>query len=73
MNPYFQVIIHDSGTFLKLVPGPGGSLPSLQEAMNYLDIKKVSYDVGVLGAFFKQGDAERLIPLTFGIRLCPSM
>ncbi len=63
MNPYFQVIIHDSGTFLKLVPGPGGSLPSLQEAMNYLDIKKVSYDVGVLGAFFKQGDAEKLIPL----------
>ena len=63
MNPYFQVIIHDSGTFLKLIPGTGGSLPSLQETMNYLDVKKVTYDVGVLGAFFKQGDPEKLIPL----------
>ena len=39
MNPYFQVIINDSGTFLKLIPGDGG-LPSIQETMNYLDAKK---------------------------------
>ena len=63
MNPYFQVIINDSGTFLKLIPGDSG-LPSIQEAMNYLDAKKVPYDVGVLGAFFKQGDPEKLIPLS---------
>ena len=63
MNPYFQVIINDSGTFLKLIPGDGG-LPSIQETMNYLDAKKVPFDVGVLGAFFKQGDPEKLIPLS---------
>ena len=63
MNPYFQVVISDSGTFLKLIPGAGG-LPSIQETMNYLEAKKVPFDIGVLGAFFKQGDPEKLIPLS---------
>ena len=63
MNPYFQIEINDHGTFLKLIPGDSG-LPSIQEAMNYLDAKKVPYDVGVLGAFFKQGDPDKLIPLS---------
>ena len=63
MNPYFKVEINDKGTFLKLIPGDSG-LPSIQEAINYLEAKKVPYDVGVLGAFFKQGDPDKLIPLS---------
>ncbi|MCR5251171.1 MAG: FapA family protein [Lachnospiraceae bacterium] len=64
MNAYFQIVLNDSGTFLQLIPGDDGSLPSVQEVMNYLDFKKVPFDVAVLGAFFKAGDPEKLIPLS---------
>ena len=63
MNPYFQVEINDSGAFLKIITSEAG-FPSIQETMNYLEAKKIPYDVGILSAFFKQGDASKLIPLT---------
>ncbi|MBR5421291.1 MAG: DUF342 domain-containing protein [Lachnospiraceae bacterium] len=63
MGAYFQVEINDGGTFLKVIPGEAGIWPSLQEAMNYLDFKKIPFDTGVIGAYFKAADPEKLIPL----------
>ncbi|MBR3306338.1 MAG: DUF342 domain-containing protein [Lachnospiraceae bacterium] len=64
MNAYFQVIIDDRGTFLKMFPSDTGELPGLQEILSYLEFKKVPFDTAVLGQFYKTGDCSKLIPLS---------
>lgn len=51
MNGYFQLIYNDMGTSLRLVPPTKGGEPlKTSEIMDYLDYKKVEYDVASLNA-----------------------
>ena len=63
-NAYFQLVLHDRGTFLQMFPGAGGEWPQLPEILNYLAFKKVSYDVAMLGKGYKSYEAGQLIPLS---------
>ena len=64
MNGYIQVIVNEKATFLKVFPATGGDAQvSVQEAMNYLTLKKVPYDVKILAQYFNQGDFSKPVIL----------
>ena len=60
MNGFFQVLTNEKATFLKVFPATAGGEPvSIQEVMNYLTLKKVAYDVKILGQYFNAGDFSK--------------
>ena len=63
-NAYFQLVLHEKGTFLQMFPGAGGEWPQLPEILQYLAYKKVTYDVAMLGKGYKSYEAGQLIPLS---------
>ena len=63
-SAYFQLVLHEKGTFLQMFPGAGGEWPQLPEILQYLAYKKVTYDVAMLGKGYKSYEAGRLIPLS---------
>lgn len=65
MNGYFQVDSTDRGTYLRLFPPTeGGEDVRLQEAMDYLERKKVPYDVKTLGQAFVSLDYSKPVFLS---------
>lgn len=63
-NAYFQLVLHEKGTFLQMFPGAGGEWPQLPEILQYLAYKKVTYDVATLGKYYKTYQAGQMIPLS---------
>lgn len=51
MNGYFQLVYNEMGTWLRLIPPTDGGEPiKMGELMEYLDLKKVEYELAALNA-----------------------
>jgi len=60
MNGYFQIDTSERGTYLKLfAPTENGVTVTIQEVMDYLDRKKVAYDIKTLGQAFTEIDYSK--------------
>lgn len=63
-NAYFQIVLHETGTFLQMFPGAGGEWPQLTEIMQYLAFKRIEYDVATLGRGYKGYSKGQMIQLS---------
>jgi hypothetical protein len=61
MNGYFQLVITPKGTGIKVFPPTDGGEPlNVNDVRDYLDDRKIEYDVVLINDAVTKAEAERL-------------